>query len=125
MVEPVERLTDRDRVDARIRKRQLLRRTRERLGARDGPGELFAHLGERLDRDHACAGLDEPACQLARPCPDVGDDAPLAEREPRAEERQRLLRVARARALVELGDRAERLRDRVNPRVRRYDGVTR
>ena len=53
--------------------RQLLGRAREHLGVRHGRLELPAHLRERLDRDHAGAGGNEVARQLARARADVDD----------------------------------------------------
>ena len=73
---------DRDRVDAAVRQRDLLRRARERLHGGDDALEHAAHLVARLDGDDVGAERDECRGQLAGAGGEVEHARARAEPEP-------------------------------------------
>ena len=80
-VEPVERLRHGDRVRRAIPQRHVLGGAVEGDRERDSLGQLLAHLGERLDRDHGRARSSEHPGQLAGAGADVDDDPPPCDAE--------------------------------------------
>ena len=66
--------------------------------------ELVEHLGERLDGRHPMTEVDERPRQLARAGTEIDDVARLLAREPA----HGVVGVAGTRALVDVGDAAER-----------------
>ena len=104
VVEPVERLRDRDDVGALRRKRDRLRSSLERRRLGNRRAELVEHLGERLDRRHPVTEIDERPRQLARAGAEIDDVARLLTCEPA----HGVHGIAGARALVHIGNGAER-----------------
>ena len=103
VVEPVKRLPDEHRVDARVVERDRLGGPGERLGRRRDPGP---HLVQRLDRDHLVPELEQLGGELAGPRAEVEHpQRPVADAE-----LDRRARIPRPTALVGLGLRAERAR---------------
>ena len=120
----MKRLRDRHGVGRLCVERERLRRTVERFGTRRRRDERRPHLRDRLHRDDARAARDEQARQLARAGADVHDRRPSTDAAALDGPLDRLGRVRRPRALVELGGRAEPGR-RDGMDARHYDGVTR
>ena len=78
------------------------------------PGEHRPHLGERLDRDHPRAGLEQRPRQLAGAGREVDDDAPRSEREPARRNAIASARIAGPGPLVELRHGAKRVGRRMD-----------
>ena len=107
-VEPVERSGGSRRVDARVTERQVLGRAGEHLDTRYGALELRAHLGERLDREHARAGRHEQARELPGAGADVDDGRPGGDPETFDDEGDDVWVIRRPPPLVLGRDRPER-----------------
>ena len=108
VAEPVERLADRDAVDARVGQRDRLGRTEQRLGLGHGSAQLRQHLLAGLHGDHPCACGHERARQLAGAGAEVEHGSAGAKVELSDDPRDRLVWVFGPRALVEIGDQLER-----------------
>ena len=113
VAEPVEGLADREGVDARIGKRDRLRRAENCLGLRDGPPELCEHRLPRLDGDHLRFRRNERTRQLAGSGAEIDYHSTVTEIELVGEPLDRLRRILRPRALVQVGNELERARIRM------------
>ena len=126
VVEPVKRLRDDDHVSRTVGQRQTLGRSLERLDPGDDLEELRTHLRHRLDCDHACTGRRQKPRQLPGAGSDIDDGPPRPEPGPLGEPLDRLDRVRRPRALIDVRPGAEAgRRDRMDVSRRGHDGVTR
>ena len=104
VVEPVERLGNRDDVGARVRERDRLRPTFHGGHLRNSVAEMREHLGERLDGRHPMPESNEGARQLARSRTEVDDVERLGAHEPA----HRVIGIPRTGTLVGIRDSAER-----------------
>ena len=100
-------LADGDRVDARVRERDLLRRPAQRLRAGDDTLELRAHRVARLDRDHVGAGRQQCAGQLPGAGAKIENIAAGTKIQLFRDPGDCLGRILRPRPLVDVGDELE------------------
>ena len=99
-VEPVEGLSDEDRIGARIGQWHVLGGPLERTRLRCRASELLLHRGQRLDRDHLVEAPRQVPGQLAGTRGKVDDDASPLQTKLADERIDRLQWIARTAALV-------------------------